>query len=170
MHMKKPGLELLACISALVLFSASCNDEGTPLPPDPRDKLTGIFEMTKLENGQTYTMKVEKVGELCNNFCDSLKYTNYGDLFNFTYVRTPSTVDSILYVGIISPMVDKYGQRWKFSTHGNANPPYNHNLIYSDSIKITFKLSNMLYYQEDGVPMVFDTTITHVGVRIADIE
>ena len=167
--MKKPGLELLACISALVLLSASCNDEGTPLPPDPRDKLTGVFEMTKLENGQTYTMKVKKVGELCNNFCDSLKYTNYGDLFSFTKVRTPSSFDTLLNIGITNPAVDKNSNRWILSPHGNANPPYNHNVIYNDSIKITFKISNVQYYQEDGIPF-WDTVFTHVGVRIADIE
>jgi len=169
MHMKKPGLELLACISALVLLSASCNDEGTPLPPDPRDKLTGVFEMTKLENGQTYTMKVEKIGELCNNFCDSLKYTNYGDLFDFTHVRTPANVDSFLYIGIVDPVIDKYGRRWKLSGTGNPNPPYNYNIIDNDSITIRFKMSNYNYYQQDGVPF-WDTIFTHAGVRIADIE
>jgi len=169
MHMKKPGLELLACISALVLLSASCNDEGTPLPPDPRDKLTGIFEMTKLENGQTYTMKVEKVGELCNN-CDSLKYTNYGDLFDFTKKRSVTDVDSQLQIGIINPALDKYGYRWKLSYDGSPYPPYNYNVVYGDSIKIRYRLSNILYYQEDGVPLITDTFLTHVGVRIADIE
>lgn len=171
MDMKKIGLVLCKCLlSIIILSSANCNDE-TPIPPaDPRDKLTGIFQMTKLENGQTYTMMVEKVGDLCNNFCDSLKYTNYGDLLNFTYVRTPTTVDSILYVGIVSPITDKYDRRWKFSNHGNSNPPYNHNLIYNDSIKITFKLSNLLYYQADSVPLVVDTILTHVGIKIADVE
>jgi len=168
--MKKPGLGLLACISAMVLLSASCNDEGTlPPPPDPRDKLTGVFEMTKLENGQIYLMKVEKVGELCNNFCDSLKYTNYGDLFSFTHVRAPSAVDSFLYIGVVDPATDKFNRRWKLTTNGNPNPPYNYNVICGDSITIRFKMSNIYYYQEDGVPF-WDTVFTHVGVRIADIE
>gem|GEM_PF-1154013 len=168
--MKKPGLGLLACISAVVLLSASCNDEGTPPPPDPRDKLTGIFEMTKLENGQTYTMKVEKVGELCNNFCDSLKYTNYGDLFDFQLVRSPNANDSLLDIGLVNPAVDKFGYKWQISRDGISSPPDNYNVIFSDSIKIRFILNNYNYYQADGVPLVFDSVVTHVGVRIANIE
>jgi len=167
--MKKPGLELLACISALVLLSASCNDESTPPPPDPRDKLTGVFEMTKLENGQVYEMKIEKVGELCNN-CDSLKYTNYGDLFHFIKKRAITDVDSQLQIGIINPLIDKNGKQWQISYDGSPYPPYNNNVVYRDSIKIRFILNNYPYYQQDGVPLVFDSVITHVGIRIADIE
>lgn len=170
--MKKPGKDLLrylAFSSLLLLAACQCDTKEPSGPADPRQKLTGIFEMRKLENGQTYLMKVETVGPLCNNSCDSLKYTNYGDLFNFTQVRTLSNIDSMLYIGIINPLIDKSGYRWKVSSNGNPYPPFLHNVIYNDSIKITFKMSNIQYYVADGIPFQ-DTVFTHVGVRIAEIE
>lgn len=158
----------LVLFIGIVSLSSSCNEEPPPVY-DPRDKLTGIFEMRKLEDGQTYIMKVEKAGVLCTN-CDSLKYSNYGDLFYFTKLRTITDVDSQIQVGIINPISDKFGKRWKLSYDGNPYPPYNYNVRYGDSLKIRFKLSNYFYYQEDGVPLVFDTILTHVGVKIADVE
>lgn len=158
----------LLLLIGIISMSSSCHEED-PLPPDPRDKLTGVFEMRKLENGQTYTMKVEKAGVPCN-FCDSLKYTNYGDLFTFIKLRTPNSNDSLLDIGIVDPALDKFNHRWKLSRYGNSTPPYNNNIRYGDSLKISFKLSNYYYYQEDGVPLVFDTILTHVGVKIADVE
>jgi len=127
--------------------------------------------MTKLEDGETYVMKVEALGNNCiEQGCDSLKLTNYGDLFDFNVQYTLSNIDSFLNVGIVDPVVDHSGHRWKLSYNGNPNPPDNYNVIYNDSIKIRFKLSNNSYYQQDGAPLVFDTILTHVGVRIADIE
>lgn len=166
-NMKNLKTYLLLFIG-IISLSSSCNEE-PPTVYDPRDKLTGIFEMRKLEDGQTYTMKVEKVGELCVN-CDSLKFTNYGNLFDILIKRNITDVDSELSVGIINPALDKYNKRWKLSNDGIVYPPYNYNVRYGDSLKIRFKLSNYLYYQEDGVPLVFDTILTHVGVKIADVE
>jgi hypothetical protein len=157
---------------SIILSIVSCKEapQEPPPPPDPRDELTGIFEMTKLENGQVYLMKVEKMGELCN-WCDSLRYTNYGDMFNFENIRIPYLYwNNYLNIGIHSPITDKYGRRWQLSCDGYNLPPDNYNMILNDSLKIRFKISNVQYYLEDGVPRVFDSVITHVGKRIAKIE
>lgn len=176
----KIGIELLKNIMLICLwmgitgliFLFSCSDTQDPPPPpppDPRDELTGIFEMTKLENGQVYLMKVEKMDTLCNG-CDSLRYTNYGDMFHFENLRYPYIMPNFLDIGILSPITDKYGRRWQLSRNGSPYPPYNYNMIINDSLTIRFKLSNYSYYQEDGVPLIFDTILTHVGRRIARIE
>ncbi len=159
-------------VGMISLGIVSCKEDPQepPPPPDPRDELTGIFEMTKLENGQVYLMKVEKMGELCNG-CDSLRYTNYGDMFYFENIRTPYLYwNNYLNIGILYPITDKYGRRWQLSNDGNPYEPYNFNRVVNDSLKIRFKISNVQYYLEDGVPRVFDSVITHVGKRIAKIE
>jgi hypothetical protein len=126
--------------------------------------------MTKPENGQVYYMKVEKMGDLCNN-CDSLKYTNYGDMFYFENIRYPYLYwNNYLDIGILSPLTDKNGKRWQVSGNGSPYPPGNYNMIINDSLTIRFDISNVQYYIEDGAPYVFDSVITHVGKRVAKIE
>jgi len=160
---------LLGILGLMCLFS--CKDPQEPLPPpDPRDELTGIFEMTKLENGEVYFMKVEKMDTLCN-WCDSLRYTNYGDMFHFENLRYPYLWwNNYLDIGILSPITDKYGRRWQLSRNGSPYAPYNYNMIINDSLTIRFQISNVQYYLEDGVPRVFDSVITHVGRRVAQVE
>jgi hypothetical protein len=106
---------------------------------------------------------------LCNG-CDSLRYTNYGEMFHFENFRYPNLLPNLLNISNLRLISDKYGRRWQLSGNGSPYPPFNYNMIINDSLTIRFKLSNYNYYQEDGVPLIFDTILTHVGRRVAQVE
>ncbi len=161
---------LMVGLWALCIVSCKEASQEPSPPPDPRDELTGIFEMTKLENGQVYLMKVEKMGDLCVG-CDSLRFINYGDLFNFKNVRIPyADWSNYLDAGYINPITNKHGKRWKLNRYGSIYEPEFCNMVRGDSIKICFTLSNQQYYQEDNVPLIEDSALIHVGKRIARVQ
>lgn len=121
--------------------------------------------MTKLENMQTYTMVIDTIGPYCPSGCDSLKIDNYSDLFDIRFLFEHNSNEARLVVPFYNPITDKYGKRWQL-TWGYDSPDtsLHYNAIYGDSIKISFRINNILYYFADAVPYL-DSMYTHVGVR-----
>lgn len=148
-----------------VCIQVGCTDDKIPVNNDPRGRFVGTWQMTKLENGQTYLMIIDTMG---NNHLngDSISILNFGDNFNLKFQFIPTNDSNEIYYNTYTEITDKNGMRWDLYPNGLPSSPYYCNAVWGgDSIKIQFKLSNYYYYQEDGVPLVFDTIITHVGVK-----
>jgi hypothetical protein len=150
----------------IVLF-CSCGNNPDPTPnSDPRLPFVGTYNMTKLENGATYTMSIDTVGDHCDcNNCDSMDIINFADLFNLRFNYQCYIPSYQLVVPFFNPAIDKYGHKWHLTWGYNGpDAPTHYNAIYGDSIKISFRIDNILYYAADGVPYL-DTIYTHVGIR-----
>jgi hypothetical protein len=161
-------MKRLATILPIIFFAWGCgNNPPNNSNPDHRLKFVGTYDMTKLENSQVYTMTIDTVGLYCFNAsnCDSMEISNFADLFNIRFIQPQTDPSNLIYWPFYDPIIDKYGHRWNLSWGNNGPfPPTYYNTIYGDSIKISFRLDNILYYSADGVPYL-DTIYTHVGVK-----
>lgn len=157
------SLKLFFTLITVSIFA--CNNDNSINEGDPRDKFIGSYYMTKLESGEHYTMFINLLGEQCHN-CDSLQILNFGDLFDtINYKFYTTAPDYWIYYPFFNPINDKNNYRWKLTSSGNPESPFYCNAVWSDSIKIQFKISNYYYYQEDGISF-WDTVFTHVGSKI----
>ncbi len=141
-------------------------DPNAPTEPptpvdDPRFKFKGVYNMTKLENGQQYVMEIDTLGGSCSGSgCSFIIFENFGDLFDFDQIFYSMNPENQLQIVPQIPLLDKQGYRWKVSSEWGTSC----NAIYGDSIKICFKINNILYYAEDGVSYQ-ELILTHVGER-----
>jgi hypothetical protein len=124
----------------------------------------GKYNMTKLEDGSQYVMEVQLAGDTTCGDCDSLRHINYGDLFDIAAnFQEYSDLNTFIFIWEFLA-VDKYGHRWKLTMYGSPYDPEYCNYLREDSLKICFKMSNIYYYQEDGIPF-WDTVFTHIGKK-----
>jgi hypothetical protein len=162
----------LAPIFMFFLFSACCEDD--PAVPQEKvwEKFIGTYNVTKLENGDTYQMTISHLGtDTLENQAirDSLVVYNYGDLFNqiIYYSSNISSIDDrILRFPTNWPTDDKHGHRWAFFINAQDTVTEElENTLINDTILLYFKLSNIAFYFEDGVPY-YDCDCKHLAVKI----
>ncbi len=167
--MKHIGLSLTFM---LFLLSSCCKDD--PIEPDERvwEKFIGTYNVTKLENGETYQISISHLGtDTLENgaIVDSLAIVNYASLFDVVkYFSSSGGYEDgrVLKFSTDFPTIDKDGNRWGFWVNSQDTATSElENTLVNDTILLYFKLNNIAFYFEDGVPY-YDCDCKHLAVKI----
>lgn len=133
---------------------AGCTKEKVPKPtPDVTTKweiIVGDYDVYDTLGAYLYTMNLEYIyNEQMDQ--DSIKFTNFDGEFTFTTLQPTAGGNHEFYirVGNHNLLYDNTGNRWKILVDGV--PGYN-NILYNDTIQLSFEKTNINYWMEDLVP------------------
>ena len=158
----------------LSLVIVGCNTDEIPEPEIPGwKKFEGTYNVTKLENGQTYHMEIafdslvhQPSGEthlyiMYRNFDNS-----FDSLVNGYSSGIPDDRLEIQPFGIQHSVEDHNGSHWALSMLADdPNTPELENTLVNDTILFYFQKSNIAFYFEDGVPF-YECECKHLAVKI----
>ena len=159
-------------IIGVVLTFSGCNKDCDEIPEEPKWKrFEGQYHVTKLENGETYNMRI---------YFDSLLHqpSNETHLY-IIYENFDNSFDSLagFYIENSNPnrirdfsaphgVGDKNDDRWalwmKTQDTTTIEPE---NTLVNDTILFYFQKSNIAFYFEDGVPF-YECECKHLAVKI----
>jgi hypothetical protein len=168
--MRKPVVIMMVFTMSL----SSCNKDCDDIPEEPGwKKFEGHYNVTKLENGQTYQMEIgfdslvhQPSGEthlyiIYRNFDDS-----FDSLANGYSSGIPSDRLEIQPFSIQHGVEDYNGSRWSLSMLADdPDTPELENTLVNDTILFYFQKSNIAFYFEDGVPF-YECECKHLAVKI----
>jgi hypothetical protein len=153
---------------------ASC--EPDPIIPEPTpkvwEKFIGTYNVTKMDNGETYYMSITHLGmDTLDNgaIIDSLLIMNYGDLFEEVIYFSSNggySDNRIIKFPTNWPTIDKFGYRWAFWVNSQDTlTPELENTLVNDTLLLYFTLNNIAFYFEDGVPY-YECQCKHLAVKV----
>ena len=160
-------------LSVFTVFLSSCNED--PIEPEERiwDKFIGTYNVTKLENGDSYQMTISHIGsEVLENeaILDSLQVVNYGDLFDLViyFGSNGGYSDERVFIPIGgNPISDKFDERWAFWVNApDTTTEELENTLVDDTMLLYFGINNVAYYIDDGVPF-YECECKPLAVKIA---
>ena len=138
----------------------------TPVEPTKWEKIAGDYKVYDTLGNYLYSMSlVHKDTILSNGYkIDSILFMNFDERFTFSSIQGFGTNYPELYIGISpsNPTLDYYGKRWQL--YGISNDEFYFNTLKNDTIRLRFRLNNILYYMEDLVSFL-DTTKNQVAVK-----
>ena len=168
--MKNRVIWFSLCIVAA--FTPSCNEDPIIEPEIPAwKKFEGTYNVTKLENGQTYQMEIA---------FDSLVHQPSGETHLYTIYRNfDNSFDSLsgFYIDSSDPnrirnfdiqhgIEDYDDSRWSLNMLSNdPDTPEQENTLVNDTILFCFRKINVAFYVEDGVPF-YECECKHLAVKI----
>ncbi|TNF47776.1 MAG: hypothetical protein EP305_06935 [Bacteroidetes bacterium] len=162
---KTKVLRLLLC-GLICLGFYSCTKDKVPLTDENElnkwEFISGTYKVYDINNGSfLYEMTIDHIYNTLDD-SDSLKFSNYGNLFSFTKYQSKASNIPNFYINIGSqnPILDKYGKRW----HLFQETDFNFNVLNNDTIILKYHRENMLYYISDLVQF-YDTTIIEIAVK-----
>ena len=138
----------------LVIF-ISCRKDKVQEPiieePTKWELISGDYKVYDTLGNYLYDMEIEhKVGFYENgNQIDSLIYTNFDDLFNFSQKQNSDDLEDPIKMGSHNPIKDYSNNRWHL--FGVLSKPEFNN-FNNDTIILKFNKTNILYYLQDLVP------------------
>ena len=154
---------------------SSCNKDCDDIPEEPTwKKFEGVYNVIKLENGQTYQLNVSFDSlELSNSGGEidlHIVYENFDNSFDSLTAKypngTPDTQYRIRSFSIQQGKQDYNGSRWSLSMLADdPNTPELENTLVNDTILFYFQKSNIAFYFEDGVPF-YECECKHLAVKI----
>lgn len=161
-------------IAGIMVAMTSCEPDPVipePAPPAWWEKFIGTYNVTKLENGDSYTLQLAMDSsyiEPSGRRVYKMLWLNFDGLFDtlsgeFTRRENPDELDSFY-----APFgtIDNYGNRWAiWMLQQDTLTPELENTLVNDTILFYFRKSNIAFYFEDGVPY-YDCYCKHLAVRV----
>ena len=161
-------------IIGVVLTFSGCNKDCDDIPEEPGwKKFEGHYNVTKLENGQTYQLQIvfdslvhQPSGEthlyiIYRNFDNS-----FDSLVNGYSSGIPNDRIEIQPFSVQHGVEDYSGSRWSLSMLADdPDTPELENTFLNDTILFYFQKSNIAFYFEDGVPF-YECECRHLAVKI----
>lgn len=154
------SLGLTTCLFGL----GACKKEKRECPGqsasvDGRDQFVGQYKVYDTTGVFLYDMEILKANDAGH---DSLFAVNWGNRFDL-YVRHEDG-DNTNYLNYNPPFpsFDHEGERWAFFQDLDA--AFNSNLLINDTLRMSYFISNIAFYAEDGVSF-FDRSYRQYGVK-----
>lgn len=147
---------IMPALVGIILFS-SCKKDKVPTPattPVPEltkwEVIPGTYKMYDTLGNYMHDMSIQHWYALNENGDrkDTFQFTNFNGEFSFKNFQIDANITNLpkyfFYVGSHQPLYDQNNDRWQLWTY---------NAYYSnDSIYLSYKLHNILYYIEDTRP------------------
>lgn len=166
--MKRALWLLMVC----ALASQGCIDDCDEIPKEPGwKKFEGTYNVTKLENGETYELLIK---------FDTLTHIPSGERHLYIiYENFDASFDSLL-IGYVNnnepnrilrfnaefPEYDRWYNRWTlWMIPEDTLTPEPENTLVNDTILFYFRKSNLAFYNEDGVPY-YECYCKHRAVKV----
>jgi len=140
---------IVACLFLAVLIAGCRKEEEKipepPVPVDGRDRFVGNYQVFDTLGVYSHDMTISKFS---NGGRDSLLISNYADTFNLSILHESYWATPVLNIGPFFPAYDQSGNRWALFHSGEEFE----NTLGNDTIVLRYKLSNIAFYVDDGVP------------------
>ncbi|MCF8278407.1 MAG: hypothetical protein K9J17_16890 [Flavobacteriales bacterium] len=171
-----PLLVLPAILSGMLLPSCANHDEA-PVPETAWEKFVGEYRVTKLETGESYTMKVSfdtlPITGASEETDLHIIYENFDNSFDSLVGQFPNgtPVDEKQIAGFSAPfgVYDDVGHRWALSMHyyNSFDNPFllPSNTLVNDTILFNFSKSNIAFYAGDNVAY-YSCECQHLAVKV----
>lgn len=150
---------LLLSVSAFINACKESEEESKPIPNYyRRDRFVGTYLVSD-DTGAVYTLTISKFN---SGNVQYLHFDNLANKFDISsqfyneWVNPDSLINNRnnkLMLGFGGPIKDKKGYTWDISTGGeDSSTAYEENYLYGNVIVLYFRLSNLPYYDHEGVP------------------
>lgn len=162
----------LIYVVAVCLSISACNTDEIP-EEHGWEKFEGLFNVTKLESGETYSLRVSfdsLISITTNQPSFHIIYENFDGAFDTLsgwYPNgTPNEQTRIENFTSQFGVEDNNSSRWSLSMLADdPDTPELENTLVNDTILFYFQKSNIAFYFEDGVPF-YECECKHLAVKI----
>ncbi len=155
---------LVAVCVCSMLWSGCRKDEDCPSSPsapvDGRGQFVGQYRVYDTTGVYRYTMEIMKASG--STGIDSLYAVNWGGRFNIYVQHDNGNTTPFLNIAPPFPSVDNEGHRWAF--FAESDPVFQTNKLINDTLRMSYFISNIAFYAEDGVPF-FEWSYREYGVK-----
>jgi hypothetical protein len=151
-------LALSLCLGACGKEKHECPSPSTS-PVDGRNQFVGQYKVYNTSGTFLYHMEILKATDLGR---DSLFVVNWGNKFNLYIRHEDGDQTNYLNYNPPFPSIDHQGHRWAFVQ--DLDPAFQSNLLLNDTLRMSYRISNIAFYAQDGVPF-FDSTYREYGVK-----
>ena len=148
-------------------------DEKVVTPPAPShlwSSYMGTYDVYDTINHTTWVMKMTHVyhSDYNNGNNDSIYLENFDNKFNIRYKWTAGISSSqkpAFGFGIIHPIKDYNNYNWHLGCDwDDPNTIKEENVLQNDSMIIYFNITNVAFYQTDGIPY-YACDCKHIAVK-----
>jgi hypothetical protein len=137
-----------------MLVFLACRREKSECPSSPasqvdgRDKFVGQYRVNDTTGTYLYSMEIMKASGTSG--IDSLFVFNWGNRFDMYVQHDKGNMTNLLNIVPPFPSFDHNGNRWAFFSQND--PVFQANMLIGDTLRMSYRISNIAFYNQDGVP------------------
>ncbi|MFN6083714.1 MAG: hypothetical protein ACK476_02150, partial [Fluviicola sp.] len=136
----------------------SCTKDKTPVNESPKktifESITGHYKVYDTNFVFLYEMDLDYIKRTASTSWDSIRFSNFDDNFNFSYIQNTSNFQEYVTfksISIVSPFPtkDKNNKSWSIF---NETDSYYDNTWRNDTIRMCFRKHNTPWWPLEAVP------------------